>query len=132
MKGKEYVTKKVTWIVVLVLVLAGAGSVWARGPHGAGMGPCWAASTPEGQAFAEQVAPLRQLLYQKQLQYQQMLNDPNADPAALGSLAQEMHQIRQQIWQKAQDAGVPCGYGPHGAGMGWGPGSCPRAAAQTQ
>ncbi|MGQ9750040.1 hypothetical protein [Desulfosoma sp.] len=114
--------KGMRWMVVLGLVVVAAMPVWARGPYGAGMGPCWALSSPEGQAFAKDVAPLQQQLYQKRLQYQQMLNNPNADPAALGTLAQEMQQIRRQIWQKAQDAGIPCGYGPRGQGMGWGMG----------
>lgn len=115
--------KGMRWMMVFGLVLVAAVPVWARGPYGGGMGPCWAQATPEGQAFAQDVAPLRQQLYQKQLQYQQMLNDPQADPAALGTLAREMQQIRQQIWQKAQDAGIPCGYGPKGRGMGWGMGA---------
>ncbi len=124
--------KAMRWVMVLGLVLMAAAPVWARGPHGGGgMGPCWAQTTPEGQAFAQDVAPLRQQLYQKQLQYQQMLNNPKTDPAALGKVAQEMHQIRQQIWQKAQDAGVPCGYGPHGRGMGWGMGPS-TGSSQTQ
>ena len=117
--------KGMRWVVVLGLVFAAASSVWARGPYGpgTGMGPCWAQSTPEGQAFAEEVAPLRQQLYQKQMQYQQLLNDPNTDPTVLGTTAREMQQIRQQIWQKAQEAGIPCGYGPQGRGAGWGMGA---------
>lgn len=127
--------KRMQWVLVFALVLAAASSVWARGPYGTGMGmgPCWAQSTPEGQAFAKEVAPLQQQLYQKQLQYQQMLNDPKTDPATLGTTAREMQQLRQRIWQKAQEAGVPCGYGPHGRGPGWGMGAGTGSGAmQTQ
>ncbi len=125
--------RKMQWVLVFALVVAAASTVWARGPYGAGMGPCWAQATPEGQAFAQEVAPLRQQLYQKQLQYQQMLNDPKTDSATLGKTAREMQQIRQQIWQKAQDAGVPCGYGPQGRGPGWGMGAgAGSGTGQTQ
>lgn len=116
------------WFWVFALVLAACSPAWAGGPNGSGgsngaggpqmvpMWPCWAIPTAEGQAFAQEVAPLVGELYQSHLQYQQMLNDPNTDPEALGMMIQKMQQIRQQIWKKAQQAGIPCGYGSNGNG----------------
>ncbi|SMC16277.1 hypothetical protein SAMN02746041_00042 [Desulfacinum hydrothermale DSM 13146] len=118
--------KRVLGIALVVLVGLAVSSVWAwRGPGG-GWGPCWTASNPQVQAFAQEVAPLRQDLYQKQQAYQQLLNTPDADPAEVGRLAQEINQLRRQIWEKARQSGMANGYGHgrrggHGAGMGYGP-----------
>ncbi|MBC7360607.1 MAG: hypothetical protein H5U10_18915 [Desulfacinum sp.] len=129
--------RKMVGIVLVVLVGLTVSSAWAWRGQGGGWGPCWTASDPQVQAYAQEVAPLRNELYQKQLTYRQLLSNPDADPAEVGRVAREMHQLRLQIWEKAQKAGVPCGYGAGGRhgrhkGMGFGPGFYGPAAPPSQ
>ncbi len=126
--------KKVLMVLGLAALVGFVGTqVDARGPYGGGgyhMGPgsCWRTDTPEGQRFAEETEPLRQSLYEKQRQRYELLNQSDADPAEIGALTKEIHELRQQLWQKAEDAGFQAGHG-RGRGMrghryGMGPG-CP-------
>jgi hypothetical protein len=124
--------KKVLMILGLVALVGFVGAqAGAQGPYGGGgyhMGPgsCWMTDTPEGRRFAEETAPLRQSLYEKQRQRYELVNQPDADPAEIGVLTKEIHELRQQLWQMAEDAGFRGGYGRgmRGRHYGMGPG-CP-------
>ena len=122
--------KRTILIGVLVFGVGMAVSAWAQGPYrGGAWGPCWYANTPEAQALVREVAPLRDELYKKRLEYHRLLSDPQADPQRIGTVAREIYDLRSRIWERAQKAGVPCGGLHMGGGRGWGHGwgRCPRA-----
>jgi membrane protease subunit (stomatin/prohibitin family) len=59
---------------------------------------------------------------EKQAQLNALLYNKDADAAQIGNLQKEIFQLRQQIWEKAQAAGIPCPGGKGGCGMGMGMG----------
>lgn len=113
-------------LMILIMVAAigiPAMGAWAQGRYGARGGAGWGASSEQRQQFLDETASLRESLYQKQDQLRTLLADPNSDPAQIGTLEKEMFQLRQQISEKAQAAGLGFGKCPgagYGRGMGYG------------
>jgi hypothetical protein len=106
--------KQLLAIAALVL-LALTSMAWAQGMSSSATAVTGPPTAAQKQAFWDETAPLRQSMWEKQDQLRTMLGNKNADPAQIGTLQQEIYQLRQEIAQKAQDAGM--GYG---RGRGWG------------
>lgn len=111
-------------IVVLLLVMASLAltvNSWAgRGRNQANAGAC-AVTAEQRQQFLADTAEQRQQMMDKQAQLNALLQSPNSDPAQIGGLEKEIYQLRQDIWAKAEAAGLPCP-GGRGCGLAMGPG----------
>lgn len=115
---------KRTSIVILLLVMASFAltvNSWAgRGRNQASAGTC-AVTAEQRQQFLSDTAEQRQQIMDKQAQLNALLQSANSDPAQVGSLEKEIYQLRQDIWAKAEAAGLPCA-GARGCGLGMGMG----------
>jgi len=128
-------------VVVAGLGLAGLTQAYAGwGMRGGGYGG-YAGNCPQatGQAF-NQVDPavqekldkfftdtqeLRKQMMVKQSERMALMRSDNPDPAAAGKIAGELFDLRTQMHEKAEAAGVseylgPMAGGGFGPGMGWG------------
>ena len=124
----------------------GGGPSYCNGPYD----DTDASSSQEWQTFRKDTADLRKQLIEKRRQYFSLMNGENVDKNAAQALWSDMFDLRKQIRDKAEAAGIDpeegfgrgpgrggfawngprgghfCG-GPYGVGMmgpGYGPGSC--------
>jgi septal ring factor EnvC (AmiA/AmiB activator) len=100
------------------LVLIVGTQVWAQGPHRHGQSASQA-TWQQRQQFAKDTESIRQNLWEKQDQLRALLDNPESDPAAIGTLEKDIYQLRGQLRDKAQAAGL-CPKGGPGFGRGWG------------
>ncbi len=111
--------------IIVVLGLA-AVSAWAGpwgGPRGGGSPGYGAYMGPQGQAFLDETADLRDELAAKRGEYHALMSRENPDPKEAARLQQEMSRIRDQIRTKAQSYQDPSAYGRYdnrGYGGRWG------------
>lgn len=131
--------KRVLAMLALVL-MAMTTVVWAQGTSSREAAPNWPATAEQKQAFWDEVAPLRQSMWQKQDELRALLSNKDADSTQIATLQQELFQLRQEIARKAEAAGMGYGRGRgmrgmgHGGGRGMGYGmryrTCPFAYQQ--
>lgn len=107
-------------VMFFAIVFLAGSSVWAKS---AGQGGSKATvSSEQREQFLKDTEPLRKSLCDKQVELRTLLANPQSDPATVGALQKEIYQIREQIREKAVQAGFGCPYGGMGAGgMGRGP-----------
>lgn len=122
--------KRVLVVMLMAAVVMSLASLsFAQGRHHGGQGFSQVSSEQQ-QQFTQATAPLRQSLMEKQAQLNALLYNKDADAAQIGNLQKEVFQLRRQIWEKAQAAGIPCLGGRGGCsngmgmGMGMGRGMC--------
>jgi peptidoglycan hydrolase CwlO-like protein len=113
--------KKSLLILLVLLMAAVASQAWARGPYRSAAANSQV-TQEQRQQFLQDTEALRKEMWGKQAELRELLAKPESDPTTIGTLQKEIVQLRGEIREKAQQAGMPCPMGGGGMGMGRGPG----------
>lgn len=102
----------------------GRGNGSGNGPGSCG-GPCVEGVSDEDQKvrqdFFDETKDLRKQLFDKRGEYSDVINQENPDKEKAAAIWSEMYDLKKQLRDKAEAAGV-------GPGKGWGRGDCDGSA----
>lgn len=115
--------KRIQWVLTFAVMMIAVSGVhaWAKGSQAGAGGPAQVSSEQREQ-FLKDTEPMRQAIWEKRSQLNALLSKQDSDPAQIGLLEKEIHQLREQMREKAEKAGMGCPRGAGGCGMGYGMG----------